>query len=183
MPFLVDTWLEDEEQLVIAGDWNKDVTKDWIEEFKKRQLLPAITGKHQNEEVQATYNDGSYPIDEIFASSTLAIENAGYLEFGQGQSDHRPIWVDFSQHSFLGTKLPPLTRHNARKLKTTDPRTVDKYNEVLEAIFTKHDVYHRTHRLLNSFSNPLTNEQAKEFEKLDRIRIAAMKTAERNAGN
>ena len=102
------------------------------------------------------------------------------MEFGYARSDHRPIWVDFTQESFLGSKLPTLTSFAARKLKMLDPRVVERYNQFLEERLMKHGVYHRTHRLLMQFKSPLTEEQKKEFEKLDKIRISAMRYAEKN---
>ena len=174
----IDEWLEAGEQLVIGGDWNADVTKKWTKEFTKRLLLPVVTGKHKDN-IPSTHNNGSYAIDEIFASATLGVKSAGFLEFGYSKSDHRPIWVDFTKESFLGCKLPKLEGFSARRLKTTDPRVVQKYNKTLEAELKKHGVYHRTHRLLMNFSSPLTKQQIKELEKLDRTRIAAMRKAER----
>ena len=81
------------------------------------------------------------------------------MEFGYARSDHRPIWVDFTQESFLGSKLPTLTSFAARKLKMLDPRVVERYNQFLEERLMKHGVYHRTHRLLMQFKSPLTEEQ------------------------
>ena len=75
--------------------------------------------------------------------------------------------------------MPKLEGYTARRLKTLDPRVVQRYNEELEAQFKKHGIYHRMHRLLNSFSSPLTPKQVKELEAIDRIRVAAMKKAER----
>lgn len=42
----IDQWIKNGEQLVIAGDWNKDVRLDWTKEFETRRLLPTITGRH-----------------------------------------------------------------------------------------------------------------------------------------
>lgn len=175
----IDFWLDSGEQLVIAGDWNKDVRMDWIQPFTERQLIPAITHRHPDD-YQPTCNKGSKPIDEIFHSSSIKIKAAGYLEFGHGKSDHRPIWVDFDHQTFLGSNLPPIPSFDARKLKMIDPRVVEKYNQLLEERLHKHGVFHRAHRLLLQFQVPLTKEQQEEFEKLDRIRVAAMKYAEKN---
>ena len=153
--------------------------KAWIKDFEERNIFPTITGKHLHDH-QPTQNSGSYPIDEIFASSTLQVEAAGYMEFGHGKSDHRPIWVNFTRESFLGAKLQKLQSFEARKLKMIDPRVVERYNQLLEERLMKHGVYHRTHQLLMQFSTPMTEDQIREFEKLDKIRTSAMRYAERN---
>ena len=75
----IDKWLDEGEQLVICGDWNRDITnKSFIKEFEKRNLIPAIASKHGTQ-LPATYNNGSAPIGEIFCSKTLQIISSGYL--------------------------------------------------------------------------------------------------------
>ena len=67
----VDKWLEEGDQLVIAGDFNEDIRNPAFQnEFRKRQLIPAILNKH-GPELPATHNSGKDPIDEIFVSSTI----------------------------------------------------------------------------------------------------------------
>ena len=85
----IDLWLGKGGQLIIGGDWNTNVTtKKFLENFKKRNLIPATSSRHGTN-LPATHNNGSKPIDEIFVSSTLSIVAAGYLEHGSALSDHR----------------------------------------------------------------------------------------------
>ena len=43
----IDEWLDNGEQLIVGGDWNRDVTKSqFLQEFKNRKLVPAISTKH-----------------------------------------------------------------------------------------------------------------------------------------
>ena len=114
----IDKWLEDGEQLVIiSGDWNTDVTKDnFLEDFEKRELVPDMSSIH-GENLPETHNNGSHPIDDIFVSQTLEIHAAGYLEHGATLSDHRPIWVDITKQSMIGTKSKLSPTFAARKLK------------------------------------------------------------------
>lgn len=106
----IDEWLENGEQLVIGGDWNADVTKPWIGEFKKRLLLPVITEKNKVD-IPSTHNNGSYAIDEVFASATLGIKAAGFLEFG---TNHQAVskFQTFLLHSHPPTfPLPNTTTY------------------------------------------------------------------------
>ena len=98
-------------------------------------------------------------------------------------SNHRPIWVEVTKDSFLGCKLPPLISPSARRLRTNNPRIVEKYNKELYNHLDAHGVFHRTHRLLMRFSTPMTEQQIREFEKLDKIRNLAMIRAERKCRN
>ena len=67
----------------------------------------------------------------------------------------------------------------ARKLKTSDPRIVSKYNQLLEGEFEKHNVYERALKLYNSFHQNFTNDNCAEYDDLDRIREKAMKKVEK----
>lgn len=115
----VDTWLDKGEQLIIGGDWNTNVVAPrFLEKFKKRNLVPAISTKHGNQ-LPAIHNNGSKSIDEIFISDTLTINAAGYLEHGSNLSDHCPIWVDISRTTALGVKPQQSPTYEARRLQTT----------------------------------------------------------------
>ena len=137
-----------------------------------------ITSKHKGKS-PATYNNGSYPIDDFFASSGLKIKECGYLSHGENCSDHRPIWVDLTTTSVFGANPPTVMSIKARRLKTTDPRIVKKYNTILEEEFERNNIYTRVLKLYNVFSNNLTPEQCAEFDVIDRLRSKAMKKAER----
>ena len=175
----VDEWIDKGEQLVISGDWNERVTNDkFLQPFLDRNLLPAIQERH-GKNLPPTYNRGRRPIDEIFCSSTLHIEAAGYAEFGSTKGDHRPLWIDISKATAIGTQLPIIGGRQSKRLRCKDPRIVEKYNFVLQEELQRHGAYHQAHRLLQSFHTPLTPKEQKEYEKLDKIRENAMRKAEK----
>ena len=156
----LDKWIDDGEQLVICGDWNRDVRDEaFVEEFVSRNLHPAVTGKHDASKAPETYNGGRLPIDEIFISSTLSLKHAGYLEHGSSNGDHRPLWVDIHKQSALGDKFPDLPCFQARRLKCSDPRIVKKYSKILNEFYLRHNMYAKCIQLYEDFSVPLTQEQ------------------------
>ena len=176
----IDEWLNNGEQLLIGGDWNHEVTDiDFQQEFRKRNLIPIITETHKQETPPPTYNRGSNPIDEVFATPGLEIVKCGYMQHGIIGSDHCPIWVEVSKRSMLGTRTPPLQKFQARKLKLNNPAIVDKYNTRLQEEFEKRNIYQRTWVLYNEFQNPLTLHQQELYDKLDHDRETAMKIAEK----
>ncbi len=175
----IDDCIEGGEQLIISGDWNVDVRKaQFLEPFQRRNLLPAVTGKHGTSGPE-TASRGSVPIDEIMVSSTLQIQAAGYLPHASSLGDHRPIWLEVSKDSALGSKLPPIPSFQARRLKCRDPRIVQKYNDLLESYLDKHGVYPRLADLFATYSTPLPPHQIAEYEKLDKIIERGMMWAER----
>ena len=175
----IDVWLEQGDQLIVAGDWNNDIRKKkFLENFTKRNLIPAIHHVHGNE-LPPTYNEGSKPIDEIFVSTTLKINACGYLPHGSSLGDHCPVWVDLNRDTVLGVKghLKPI--YQARKLKTQDPRIVEKYNNTLHDLLESKEVLERTRFLANSISGRILKWQIDEYEELDKIREESMKVAEK----
>jgi hypothetical protein len=175
----VDNWREQGDQIIIGGDWNTDVRDEKIlEQFRKRSLVPAITTKHGSQG-PGTYSGGNNPIDEIFCSSSIDVKAAGYFAHGTATGDHRPLWIDITKSSTLGTNMSKLPAFNARRLKCQDPRVVARYNKVLEDFLTKHGVYNRIYNLFRNFQSPLTPPQKVEYEALDYLREKGMKLAEK----
>ena len=77
-------------------------------------------------------NESSRPIAGIWATPGIQGELAGYLPFGEGiPSDHRCLWVDIPTEALLGAHLPAETPRVRRKLNTSDPALVDRYNTLL----------------------------------------------------
>jgi exonuclease III len=175
----IDTWRESGDQLIIGGDWNTDVrNENFLRQFRSRNLIASITDRHGPKGPE-TYSGGSKPIDEIFCSSSLRVMSAGYLAHGQATGDHRPIWIDITKASALGTNMKNLPTYNARRLKCQDPRVVARYNKVFEDFLTKHGVYNRIYELYHNFNIPLNEFQKTEYEKLDRLREKGMMMAEK----
>ena len=106
-------WKADGEQLIISGDWNKDVTgvniTEWMQLFDLREL---VTGLHQGQP-PPTHNRGKDPIDGIFGTSDIAPTAAGYLAFDHIPGDHRGVWVDIPNEQVLGYKMQDIPRHKA----------------------------------------------------------------------
>ena len=174
----IDKWRENGDTLVIGGDWNTDVREEAFQKpFRERNLIPAMYTRH-GPDLPATHNAGKLPIDEMFVSDTIEIKRAGYLEHGHSSGDHRPVWIDVTKRSTIGTNLPPITSFSARKLKCTDPRVVEKYNDKLKELLIAQGYMQRLEKLVLSIEGSLSDKQAKEYEALDQIRSKAMKDAE-----
>ena len=157
----IDKWLEQGNSLIIDGDWNTDIrNKEFLKPFEERNLIPAVHSKH-GYDLPATHNAGSLPIDEIFLSSTIELKNSGYLEHGHSSGDHRLVWVDVTKKSTIGDKLPPITTFQARKLKCTDPRVVDRYNQLLKRYLMKERYMQRLEKLVLAVKKVMTKPQSK----------------------
>ena len=71
-----------------------------------------------------TYQNGVKPIDTIMCTAGIDVQKVGYLPFGDGVGDHRPLFLDVTIASTLGVKMANPTKMAARRLKTLDPRVV-----------------------------------------------------------
>ena len=105
----------------------------------------------------------------IFCSSPLQIVSVGYAKFGSTKGDHRLLWIDISKVTSIGSQLPMSSTRTTKQL-CNDPWIVKQYNNVLKEELQCHAMYHRAHRLLESFHEPLTQKEEKEYKKLDKIR-------------
>ena len=74
------------------------------------------------ESAPSTYDIGSSLIDSIMCSANIEVIKAGYLPFGEGTGDHRPLVVDICEGSVFGNTKAPSSQLRARKLKMNDPR-------------------------------------------------------------
>ena len=80
------------------GDFNEDVRKDnmekWRDELGLREVMLDGLGE---ENAPSTYDKGKSPIDSILCSANIGMVKAGYLPFGEGAGDHRPLVIDSIQ--------------------------------------------------------------------------------------
>ena len=174
-------WQNKGEQLILMGDWNEDIAgtplRNWMEIFG---LQEAITDIHGNKP-PSTYHRGSHAIDGIFVSPSIKAIRAGYLAFGDTPGDHRCIWIDVPHKMILGYHMADIPRANARRLKLDDPRTVQKYQDILDIFLSSRQVYSRLRELRNTVKpgQQLSPTQEKNYESIDRIRFKGMKIAEK----
>ena len=177
----IKSWRKQGDSLIIMGDFNEDVRSKSFQDWKEDLHLidSCLNSLDDTQQAPATFNRGSAPIDTILCTSGVEILKAGYLPFGEGVGDHRPLYVDVKLASILGVKLPPVKKAKARRLKLQDPRVVKKYNHELEKYLRMYKVKERSTLLQNYVTNGGDIKVVElEYEELDRIRIKGMQVAE-----
>ena len=76
----LDNWIQQDEQIILCGDWNTDITNPEITTFMEaRGLQEPILYRH-GKYPPPTYHRGSHNIDGIFVSPTFLGIKRGYLE-------------------------------------------------------------------------------------------------------
>ena len=174
-------WKELGDSIVVIGDWNEDVRCDRIVDFKERLGLHDVMLEKlgNDQEPPNTYQRGRNPIDTILCTRGIEVNKAGYLPFGEGVGDHRALFIDVTIASTLGVNLPPDKTAKARRLKLQDPRIIKKYVKYLKHFFKRHSLSDQSKLLQDRVTCPITKEDALEYERLDKIRIAGMQYAEK----
>lgn len=160
--------------------FNEDVrTPNITDMFSILNMHEAIIQKHGTNGPGT--GGGPTPIDAIFCSTSIEVQAAGYTTFSWGHgSNHRLLWIDIHERQFYGGQAPPMWQPKARKLKTDDPRIVDRYVERKLEELAKLNAIPRLCKLYADFESNATLSTAnrRELNHLDVIRSNASATAE-----
>ena len=104
----IKKWKEDGDQIILFADINQNVRSPAIvEAFAEVQMRDLLAERH-GPHMPFTHFDGSEPVDGVWATPGITVEQGGMLPFGEGTpgSDHRMTWIDISCHTAFGN-IPP----------------------------------------------------------------------------
>jgi hypothetical protein len=144
--------------IILLGDLNENIYSGQI---AKRLSLPDLllpkeflqcTGLH----IPPTFQDGTVPIDAVFATSGIECVNVYILSHKGGVGNHRCFILDFTSSSVISTKFLNIVRCSAQKLHCKLTRLVKAYNAELDMLCNHHKMYHRIYFIysnLDSFSD------------------------------
>ena len=126
-----------------------------------------------------TYNrSADSPIDRIFSSTSLKDRHSGFLSFGRLSGDHRGIWVEIPKVLIYGYNPPQPVPYDARRLKLSDRRVVEKYLTHLHTACQEHDLFNRMNMLHSYQTYPLPQHVIDEYEEIDVLLSKLMHDAE-----
>ena len=164
----LNTWINKDEQIILCGDWNADITNTEITSFMAaRGLKEAILHRHGNHP-PPTYHRGSHSIDGIFVSPSLLGIKGGYLEFGATPGDHRGIWVDVPQATIMGYKIPDIPSTPICRLQVKDPKSRNKYQTLAHTLFIRHGIYGKILHLKETAEQSQTTRWTQQFNAVDK---------------
>ena len=162
--------------VMVQGDFNSDYSQldKWMNDLGMIDLL-----KKKHGPCPITYQRSSKdPLDCVFGDPYFKIKEGGCLSFQRLISDHRGIWFDIPNEYLLGFNPPPLNHPMARRLKTEDPRCVNRYCNKLHEMCQEAQLYERMDLLHSQVSHPLLRYQIEEYEELDAELCKMMDKAE-----
>ena len=150
----IKIWLEEGDQIILAGDWNENVLavqKKHLEQLGIREVLLEKYGS-----APATYDRGSNPIDGIFMPTTLNIKQGGYLSFGEGIiSDHCALWVDITYRNAFGHNMPLIMQSTARRLNCKDPKVMQRFLSNYEIYVSLHKLNSKAQEIRDRITFPM----------------------------
>ena len=173
-------WLTKGDQIVLMLDLNDDILNSLAnEKLKSIGLTECITQRHDDLQTMATCNRGTKAIDGIYVSNTIMIQKGGYSAFNTFPSDHRALWVDITMSNICGSTMAQVLHPQARRLKCNDPVTQQRWTNLYIKALNEKDAVQRVYTLQEKLVQPLTEDLAKEYEKLRHIRTDACKFADK----
>ena len=177
----ITKWLAAGDQIIICLDANEDMKQGKVAEaFQAKGLREVILEKH-GMNAPPTTDNGSLTIDGIWAMQSIRIQAGGYLECGGSipRTNHRALWIDVHYRVAYGHIIPPLVRAKARRLKLLDPRIVKRFNDKYEELIIHHQLDVRIASLTSVATYPLLPWMIKEYEWLDRMKLACVMEADK----
>ena len=180
----IKKWKNKGEQIVLLMDCNEDVRSDNIKKFLAQvEMREAILHKHGSQHAPGTHIDGTKPIDGIFTTRSISVQSCGYCSFDEGvigkRTDHRCLWVDLRIPNVFGEKMPPLMKFSGRRVKTSDPRIVQRFNHHYKKFAIKHNLSQRIFNLENKVTCPITETHRLEAEAIASLREQGIQYADK----
>ena len=132
-----------------------------------------------------THIAGRKAIDHIWATKDVEdqIVRAGFAPFRYvPNSDHRPIFVDIDFHTFLEEKEIDIKPQSARKLKSSTPKRVSKYNEIVQKSWKFHKMQEKWKSAKTTILEEGVNEHNENWvNRIDAQITAIMREGEGNS--
>ena len=179
----LQAWIKQNNKIIILIDANEDVRSGTLStRLETVGLVSAIRRQHGNH-CPPTQHSGSTPIDDIWVSRDIHPTRTGYMSFCDGPGDHRALYLDINSDHLFGGDFHKIHRIPARRLVSSNPKVVEKFNALLDEKLTLHNVHQRMEKLQVEAGEHLTEEQIREYEKCDNILVNAFKYADKRCRN
>ena len=100
--------------------------------------LQEFSHKYWGNKPPNTHVNGNTPIDAGYNSPDVEVKAFCMLGFKESPGDHRSWLIDVITRSMLGKDLLKIVRPPGRRLVTMQPKSVKRYNKIVEQQFQIH---------------------------------------------
>ena len=172
-------WVTDGDRIILMMDLNDSIeSSTFVHDLRNLDIISATHRSH-NGPYPPTFNRGRYQIDDIFVSMSISVSQCGMLPFGDGPGDHRGVFIDVPIIEVEGSNRDRIVRIPKRKLISSNPKVVKKFVNLFLQQLSRNHIIERVAELKRSFHIPLTQFEATQYEKIDRIILSAFRFAEK----
>ena len=137
--------------IILCGDFNDDMTDDnaRVTKFaKKLNMREVILGRHGKQNAPHTYDYGSKPIDGIFVSDEIDIEQGGYIDALECPGDHCALWVDVRKNALIGEEQDfSRKKQSFRKVTSKIPSVKKNFQKLMEEQMKEHGMREKVEKL------------------------------------
>jgi len=155
--------------VVLAIDVNENVENGkFTNKLCQIGMTNAYKSLFDDSRMPPTHHTGSQPISTIYHSANLNIVNGGILPKGCGfQADHRNMFVDIDEESFLGSTMFAVTPPPMKRLQLNDPRIVKRFNKHVIKHIKANNMEEKMKALNEIMSYPPDANMIQNMEKID----------------
>ncbi len=105
--------------------------------------MKEVVGEFTGTPIGLTFFWGSKPIDGVWATSDMTVNNTAIMPAGYGIGDHQLFVIDLMAADIIGSAPPKVVRPALRRLNTKLPCVAATYPQLLEEKIIKHRLIER----------------------------------------
>ncbi len=139
-------WREDGDKLIVCLDSNEHIYRKALGKALTDidgLAMKEVVGEFTGTPIGSTFFRGSKPIDGVWATSNITVNNAAIMPAGYGIGDHQLFIIDLMAADIIGSAPPKVVRPASRWLNTKLPRVAATYSWLLEEKIIKHRLIER----------------------------------------
>ena len=168
--------------VILLTDLNEHIGGSEKTNNRFRELgLVNLLQERMGDNIPGTHKRGTGAIDHVFMTPNVLqhVSKVGIAPFDYAlRSDHRAILFDLDLGSLLDPAFNTITPYHCRRLKTTNPRRIIKYLEILNEQWDYHNIDERYLRVAQQLRDGLP-EAVKALNDLDEMVTNLMRHAEK----
>lgn len=173
--------------LIDANDSLQQLNSDLTSWVRSLELVDIIAEKHGTIDEPATHARGSQRIDYIFTTEKIFeyVGACGILPLHElCFSDHRALYADIDIKAYLGGDLPDTIHRATREVHSNDPRTVQKFQKLMEKALDESDLEAKISSIKEKLNYGEHNDNIKQdLEEIDVLFTAMKLECEKKCGN
>ena len=154
--------------IILMIDVNQNIVKGSFTKAMKKIGMVNVFEKINMGKMPATHHRGRVPISTIYVSKTLTPTRAGILPKTVGvQGDHRNMYVDITNESFLGEYMYKIVSQPMKRLQLKDMRITKRFQKSSLKHLESNNMLEVGLQLMQNSTYPCSNEMIQKIEKFD----------------